>query len=307
MLFFPARPPGRRASLHFTAGEGEAQGEAELCTAQLLFWAPPRPQPHPAVPLTSPSFPNPHGTNDKEPLSNPEPPSGLSRRSRLSFPKRQVSQWKSRDGMALSPQEDVRGEPPALGAWALPFQPAQPPPSALSAVPLAQPKAASGCVGLEAPGPGGRTPAHASGCVGLSLLICKMGINPVPSSKNYWPMRSSLAQCPGFPERNLLGLVFLASWFGELACAPEAWHLRPQDPACRPLQLSRGRAALHPRGSWPPESPLASWPPVLSWVKQHSRGAPSPGPPYLPGTGGGWGTRTPSGPPLLKPGIAGLP
>lgn len=110
------------------------------------------------------------------------------------------------------------GSPCARGLDpAPPAEPAQPPPSAhqghtgagylLGLKP--QPKGTGGGAGLGAPGGGERTSACASGAVSLSLLICKMGTNPGPFSKNCRQMISSLAPRSGFPERSLCGLLFL--------------------------------------------------------------------------------------------------
>lgn len=89
------------------------------------------------------------------------------------------------------------------------------------------PQGTSGCVGLGAPGRGGRTPACACLSPGLGFLIYKMGIDAVPSSKHFRQMINSLAHRPGFRKRSVLRVLFLAGWFRELTRALAAWRQRP--------------------------------------------------------------------------------
>ena len=70
-------------------------GRPELCAARLLLRAPQRPALHPAVPLTTLSFLNPCGKDDKESPCRAEPQSGARHEEVTSTsPKRQVSQRK---------------------------------------------------------------------------------------------------------------------------------------------------------------------------------------------------------------------
>lgn len=132
-----------------------------------------------------------------------------------------------RTGRPPPPRDVVRVEPRPVRAGALPSRPAQPPPCTAPPTLGRPPQGTSGCVGLGAPGRGGRTPACACLSPGLGFLIYKMGIDAVPSSKHFRQMINSLAHRPGFRKRSVLRVLFLAGWFRELTRALAAWRRRP--------------------------------------------------------------------------------
>lgn len=213
------------ASPRLTAAGGEAEGDQALCGPASSFRLPQRPAPHPAAPLTTPSFPNPRFTDDRESPCRAQPLSAA-RHAEVISPSRkcQVSQREYHHSQTLGPSGLCmrRGSSRIWGTVFLghipstlrrpPSGPGPPPsqPSSQGPSPSRASEVGSPWFWTQ------RTPTCISGSLGLSFLICKTGINQgLPPTAVGRTHTSSLDHSQGFRKRNLLSVALPAGWFGQ--------------------------------------------------------------------------------------------